>query len=60
MTLFFKMNAVGVGTLQHSISQPSAMTIAPGASELSDEWYYIDPKNEIQGPFLTAHMEVYF
>uniref|UniRef100_A0A0M3HLS4 GYF domain-containing protein n=1 Tax=Ascaris lumbricoides TaxID=6252 RepID=A0A0M3HLS4_ASCLU len=54
------MNAVGVGTLQHSISQPSAMTIAPGASELSDEWYYIDPKNEIQGPFLTAHMEVYF
>uniref|UniRef100_A0A915BU74 GYF domain-containing protein n=1 Tax=Parascaris univalens TaxID=6257 RepID=A0A915BU74_PARUN len=55
-----KMNTAGVGALQHSISQPTTMTIAPGASELSDEWYYIDPKNEIQGPFFTAHMEAWF
>uniref|UniRef100_A0A0N5B171 GYF domain-containing protein n=1 Tax=Syphacia muris TaxID=451379 RepID=A0A0N5B171_9BILA len=25
-----------------------------------DEWYYVDPRNSLQGPFLTSHMEAWF
>ncbi|VDM45170.1 unnamed protein product [Toxocara canis] len=50
----------GVSTLQHSMSQPASVGIVPGVSEISDDWYYIDPKNEVQGPFMTAHMEAWF
>ncbi|VDK23606.1 unnamed protein product [Anisakis simplex] len=51
-----------VGRLQHSMSQPAG--VAPmGMSEqqvLSDDWYYIDPKNDTQGPFQSALMEAWF
>lgn len=26
-------------------------------SDYVDEWYYVDPKNAVQGPFPTIHMQ---
>uniref|UniRef100_A0A1I8EIE4 GYF domain-containing protein n=1 Tax=Wuchereria bancrofti TaxID=6293 RepID=A0A1I8EIE4_WUCBA len=29
-------------------------------SDYADEWYYVDPKNAVQGPFPTIHMQAWY
>ncbi|VIO95044.1 Uncharacterized protein BM_BM2317 [Brugia malayi] len=29
-------------------------------SDYTDEWYYVDPKNAVQGPFPTIHMQAWY
>ncbi|VDK82830.1 unnamed protein product [Litomosoides sigmodontis] len=32
----------------------------PSRSDYVDEWYYVDPKNAVQGPFPTLHMQAWY
>ncbi|VDN04057.1 unnamed protein product [Thelazia callipaeda] len=45
----------------HSLSQTQAASIGLAArSDGVNEWFYVDPKNAVQGPFPTAHMQAWY
>ncbi|VDD89795.1 unnamed protein product [Enterobius vermicularis] len=39
-------------------SRPLVTNVNPAVTD--DEWYYVDPRNSLQGPFPTSHMEAWF
>lgn len=41
------------------MSQPASIGLT-SVADYVDEWYYVDPKNAVQGPFPTMHMQAYF
>uniref|UniRef100_A0A0R3S1L7 GYF domain-containing protein n=1 Tax=Elaeophora elaphi TaxID=1147741 RepID=A0A0R3S1L7_9BILA len=41
------------------LGHPASMGLT-SRNEYVDEWYYVDPKNAVQGPFPTIHMQAWY
>ncbi|KAL3995540.1 GYF domain family protein [Acanthocheilonema viteae] len=41
------------------LGHPASMSLTP-RTDYVDEWYYVDPKNAVQGPFPTIHMQAWY
>ncbi|CAG9538204.1 unnamed protein product [Cercopithifilaria johnstoni] len=41
------------------LDRPASMGLSSN-SDCVDEWYYVDPKNAVQGPFPTIHMQAWY